>query len=155
MTGLGWSIYWNEYSADTFLYGSQILYHKRDDIEYINYLLPSGAIIKQWYSKTNYQMQRVEPALPMIDGEGEYQIIVNIDYPWTEECLIRLVFYDKYDMEAGSITLKEKEAYFRCPLKTYYYKLQLINGGVTHFHFHSIEIRELVNETDEALKAII
>ena len=84
MTGAKWTIYWNEYSADTYLYGSEIIYHKKDDVEYRNLLMPPGTIIKQWYSKTNFQMQKIEPALPIIDGESEYQITINID---TEESL--------------------------------------------------------------------
>lgn len=150
-----WTIYWNEYSAETFLYGSKVLYHKREDVEYSNPLLPIGAVIKQWYSKTNYQMQRIEPSLPMIDGESEYKIIMNITCADGEECLFRLVFYDRYDIEAGSIAIRDREARFQCPLKTYYYKLQLINGGVTHFHFHWIEIQELADETDETVERTI
>lgn len=155
MAGQKWTIYWNEYSSDAFLYGSRILYHKRDDVEYRNHLLPIGAIINQWYSKTNYQMQRIEPSLPMIDGESEYQMVVNITCPEGEECFVRLVFYDRYDEEAGSFAIRGREASFRCPLKTYYYKLQLINGGVTHFHFHWIEIRELTDGTEKTFEKTI
>ena len=107
-----------------------------------------GTIIKQWHSKTNYQMQRIEPALPMIDGEGEYQIIANILCPEGERCLLRLVFYDRYGVEAGSIVIRERTANFRCPLRTYSYRLQLINGGATHFCFRSIIIREIINGTE-------
>ncbi len=144
-----WTIYWNEYSADTYLYGSEITYHKKDDVEFKNLLMPPGTIIKQWYSKTNFQMQKIEPALPMIDGESDYQIIINIDCPQNENCLVRLVFYDRYEIEAGSITLRDRVTAFKCPLKTYSYRMQLINGGVTTFHFHSIIIQEVTNETNE------
>ena len=62
MTGEKWTIYWNEYSSDTYLYGSEITYHKKDDVEFKNELMPSGTVIKQWYSKTNYQRQKIEPS---------------------------------------------------------------------------------------------
>ena len=152
MTGAKWIIYWNEYSADTYLYGSKIIYHKKDDVEFENLLMPPGTIIKQWYSKTNFQMQKIEPALPIIDGESEYQITINIDIEENENCLVRLVFYDRFEMEAGSITLRDKVTAFKCPLKTYSYRLQLINGGVTKLHFHSIVIQEVVNETNERIE---
>lgn len=144
-----WKVRWNEYSADTYLYGSEIKYHSKDDVEFKNQLMPPGTVIKQWHSKTNYQIQRIEPTLPMIDGESEYRIIVNIDCPEGEECLIRLIFFDRYEIEAGSITIRDKVTDFKCPLKTYSYRMQLINGGTTRFHFHSIVIQEIVNETDE------
>ena len=153
MIGEKWTVFWNEYASDTYSYGSQILFHKKDDVEFRNMLMPPGTIIKQWYSKTNFQGQRIEPSLPIIDGEGEYQIILNIDTEENENCLGRLVFFDKYEVEAGSITLRDKVTNFRCPLKTYSYRLQLINGGVTKLHFHSIVIREIINETNQEIKA--
>ena len=81
MTGEKWTIYWNEYSSDTYLYGSEIWYHGKNDVEFQNSLMPPGTVIKQWYSRTNYQMQRMEPSLPMIDGEGGYRVTVDIDCP--------------------------------------------------------------------------
>lgn len=150
--GEKWTIYWNEYSSDTYLYGSEINYYKIDDVEFKNNLMPSGTVVKQWYSKTNYQRQRIEPALPIIDGENRYQITVNVDCPEDEAWLVRLVFYDKYDAEAGYVTVRDKVMEFQCPLKTYSYRLQLINGGMTHFHFHSIVIREIEDETGKELE---
>lgn len=147
MTGEKWSVFWSEYSSDTYLYGSKIVFHKKDDVEYENLLMPPGTIIKQWYSQTNFQRQKIEPTLPIIDGETEYQITISIDTPENESCLARLVFYDKYGVEAGTMTLRDKVTIFRCPLKTYSYRLQLINGGVTKLHFHSVVIQEIIDET--------
>lgn len=148
MFGEKWIVYWNEYAADTYLYGSTIRFEKKDDVVFENLLMPPGTVIKQWYSKTNFQLQKTEPTLPVIDGEGEYQIILNIDTEDTGFCLGRLVFYDRYGVEAGDLTLREKETIFRCPLKTYSYCLQLINGGITKFHFHSIVIQEVIHGTE-------
>ena len=98
MTGEKWTIYWNEFSSDTYLYGSKIWYHGKNHVEFQNRLMPPGTVIKQWYSRTNYQMQRMEPSLPMIDGEGGYRVTVDIDCQEGEAWLIRLIFYDKYDV---------------------------------------------------------
>ena len=152
MSGARWTIYWNEYSSDTYLYGSEISFHKKDDVEFRNLLMPPGTVIKEWYSKTNFQMQKIEPALPMIDGESAYRILINMDVPEHESCLVRLVFYDRYEIEAGSLTVRDPVTDFRCPLKTYSYRMQLINGGITQFHFHSIMIQEIDDETDEGPK---
>ncbi len=150
--GEKWTIYWNEYSSNTYLYGSEISYHAKDDVEFSNELMPPGTVIKQWYSRTYYQLQRIEPALPMIDGEGEYRLRVHIDCPEGERWLIQLVFFDKYDAEAGRIAIRDQVSYFRCPLRTYSYSMQLINGGMTCFRFHFIEIQEIEHETDEAFE---
>ena len=154
MTGEQWTIYWNEYSSDTYLYGSEITYHKIDDVEFCNKLMPAGTVVKQWYSKTNYQAQRIEPALPMIDGEGNYQIEINMECMENEAWQVRLVFYDKYDVEAGFVSIRDKVTDFQCPLRTYSYRMQLINGGMTWFRFHSIKIREIENETNKELEEV-
>lgn len=149
MLGEKWTVYWNEYASDTYLFGSQITFHQKDDVEFRNLLMPPGTIIKQWYSKTNFQMQKIEPTLPIIDGESEYQITLNIDTEENEYCLARLIFYERYGGEAGTLVLRDKVTNFRCPLKTYSYALQLINGGVTKLHFHSVVIQEVIDETRE------
>lgn len=142
-----YKVYWNEYSSDTYLYGSEINYIDKDNVEFNNMLMPPGTVIKEWYSMVNYQAKRIEPALPIIDGESSYMVNVDIDTPNSKGYIIRFVFFDKYEMEVGNFTLSEKSATFRCPLKTYSYKMQLINGGMHEFTFHSVEIQEL--EPDE------
>ena len=144
MAGAKWTIYWNEYSADTYLYGSEIQYHKKDDVQFRNLLMPPGTVIKQWYSRTNFQAQKIEPALPMIDGERSYRITVKIDTLPRENWLVRLVFYDRYEEEAGSLVLRDSVTQFRCPLKTYSYAMQLINGGMTKFRYHFIDRKSVV-----------
>ncbi len=151
MAGAKWTIYWNEYSADTYLYGSEIQYHKKDDVQFRNLLMPPGTVIKQWYSRTNFQAQKIEPALPMIDGERSYRITVKIDTFSRENWLVRLVFYDRYEEEAGSLVLRDSVTQFRCPLKTYSYAMQLINGGVTEFRYHFIIIQELEYGAEERI----
>lgn len=147
MLGEKWTVHWSEYASDTYLYGSEIVFHKKDYVEFTNPLMPPGTVIKQWYSMTNFQLQKIEPTLPIIDGESEYQITINIDIGERENLLVRLVFFDRYGVEAGTLTLRDKVTNFRCPLKTYSYRLQLINAGVSKIHFHSIVIQEVLDET--------
>ena len=155
MTGEKWTIYWNEYSSNTYLYGSEISYHAKDDVEYVNLLMPPGTVIKQWYSKTNYQMQRIEPALPMIDGESRYRMTVHIDCPEGEMWLIELVFCDKYDAVAERVDIRDEVSYFQCPLRTYSYRMELVNGGMSRFHFHYVEIQEVEDEQEEEAEEVI
>lgn len=117
-----WKIYWNEYLFGGYLYGSKITFHSREDVEVENELMPPGTVIKEWYSKVNYHIQ------------------VNMsDF---ESYLIRMVFYDRYENEAGTLIVREPEMDFKCPLKTYSYRVQLINAGGTKMHFHSFVITE-------------
>ena len=66
MAKQSWKIYWNEYAKETYLYGTELLFHTKDDVEFRNELMPPGTVIKRWFSKVNYQAARIEPMLPMI-----------------------------------------------------------------------------------------
>ena len=145
MAGEVWKIYWNEYASDTYIYGSEIFFHAKDDIEFRNELIQPGAVTKRWYSKTNYQSMRIEPALPMIDGEGKYHISLDASSELEDGLLLKVIFYDRYGSEAGSQIVRDGEADFQCPLKTFSYEVQLINAGALRFHFHSIMITEITD----------
>ncbi len=146
MTGEVWKIYWNEYTKDTYLYGSEIFFHAKNDVEFRNELMPPGTVIKRWFSRVNYQAMRIEPSLPMIDGEGQYHISLDASVEPTDGLLMKLIFYDRYDLEAGNQIIRDGGADFRCPLKTFSYEVQLLNAGATQFHFHSIIITEIADE---------
>ena len=144
-----WVIYWRDHTERTYLYGAEILFHSKVHIEYRNNLMPPGTVIKSWQSKYNYQMDKLEPSLPMIDGESDYVIKTDIDCNKESGWLLRLVFFDKFGAEADSLIIRDAEAPFRCPLKTYYYRLDLLGAGATEIHFHSITISEVSYEEDE------
>lgn len=154
MTGESWKIYWNEYAKETYLYGSEILFHAKDDIEFKNELMSPGTVIKKWFSRMNYQMMRMEPTLPMIDGEGRYHISLDVTVEPADGLLLNLIFYDRYDSKAGSLVVRDGEAEFQCPLKTFSYEVQLINAGATRFHFHSIMITEIIDGEQETISDI-
>ena len=145
MVGESWKIYWNEYARDSYLYGSEIFFHAKDDIEFKNELIQPGAVIKSWFSKVNYQIARSEPTLPMIDGECIYHIKLDASVEPADGLLMKLIFYDRYDSEAGSQIVRDMEDVFQCPLKTFSYEVQLINAGATQFHFHTIMITEITD----------
>lgn len=152
MAGRTWKIYWNEYAKDTYLHGTRLLFHAKDDVEFSNGLMPPGTVVKRWYSKTNYQSMQVEPSLPMIDGEGSYHIRLDVEPPGG--LLLKLVFYDRYDQEAGLKIVRDAEADFQCPLKTFSYEVQLVNAGAARFHFHSIRITERTDGEQKAFSHI-
>ena len=152
-----WKIYWNDYMMDAYNYGSEITFHSRDNVEVYNRLVPPGTVIKSWHSKTNFQSNRIEPSLPIIDGESSYRIEIDITEegnPTVPGYMLRIVYYDRYDAEAGSNIIRQSGARFKCPLKTYSYDIQLICAGCTRFNFHSITIAELEEDDEEKQKAI-
>ena len=136
-----WTVYWDEYASGAYLYGSEVHFHSRDDVEFRNALMPAGTVMKAWYSMVNYQERRIEPTLPIIDGEGSYHISSRIDCDVPQGVFLRLVFFGKNGEEAGNLVV-DHDMDFTCPLKTYSYEAQLICAGGHSLHFHSFTITE-------------
>lgn len=146
--GEKWKIYWENYMLDAYTYGTEVEFKAKDCVEVNNNLVPSGTIMKTWYSRTNFQSNRCEPTLPIIDGEGKYLLRYNIDMDYPEGVLLRLVYYDKYDEEVGNQIIRKNNHIFRCPMATYSYRLQLINMGSRRIVFHSMSIQEVLSESE-------
>ena len=144
-----WYIYWDNYAKDVFTNGSEIVFHDKTDVEYKNSLLSSGTVIKKWHSMTNYQLDKCEPTLPMIDGEGKYRIRLYVSEDGYNKLLLKIRYYDRYHNEIGSEIIRDGEMIFKCPIRTFSYDVELISSGVEHFHFNFIEIMEIDDEQPE------
>jgi accessory Sec system protein Asp3 len=138
-----WKIYWKDEMKDAFGHGATIKFLQKDDVYYENELISPGTVIKQWTSMTNFQLDRAEPALPIIDGERRIRIKLDVDMDIEEGLLLRIIFFQKNGTVVGSEVLRGSELEFKCPITTYYYQVQLICGGSYRFHFHSFSIEEL------------
>ena len=138
-----WDIHWNNEMKDAFLYGSSVRFIRKDDVYYENELMSPGTVIKQWSSMTNYQLDRVEPSLPIIDGERRIRVTLDVDMDIEGGLLLKFIFFQKNGIVVGSEILRGSEIEIKCPIRTYYYQVQLICGGSHKFHFHSFSIEEL------------
>ena len=143
-----WNVRWREYTSDTYIFGSVIKFLDDGTVVYKNRLIPPGTVIHKWYSKTNFQLKKIEPTLPLIDGERAYSITLNVDieYDNSDALMLRIIFFDRYDKEAESIIVRGRKAYFKPSIKTYSYCIELINGGEADFKFHSFDIEEVSKE---------
>lgn len=143
-----WFVYWGEYTSTSYTYGSKIKFISRQEVSFENALMPPGTVINTWYSRTNFQRDRLEPSLPIIDGEGAYHISVNMDFEEgsDDDIMLQIIYFDRYDEKASSAILRGKENYFKPPIQTHSYKIELINGGIHKFVFHSIILKEVSKE---------
>ncbi len=147
-----WEIKWKEQLAESYAYGSEITFLEDGSIRYKNPLMPPGTVVHKWFSKTVYQGHRIEPTLPLIDGESPYMLVTGIDNnsPDSGDLMLRIVFYDRYDEVADSMIIREKKAIFRPSIRTYSYTIELINGGNADFTFRSLVLREISKEEFDA-----
>lgn len=144
-----WIIYWHNYMQEAYLYGSKVLFHAFDDVEFQNDLIPPSSIIKSWFSKTKYQKDRYEPKLPLIKENGLYRIEVNVEEIEPTEMsglILGIIFYNCFDEEIDKIYINNYESIFMVPKRTYSYEVQLISAGCVHFHFHNITISLIEKE---------
>ncbi len=140
-----WRIGWNEYTKDTYLYGSEISFLAKDHVVFKNELMPPGTVIKRWFSSTKYQSMRIEPTLPIIDGEARYHIFLEASAKPKNGLLLRILFFNRREEEVGSQLIRDGEGDFQCPEDTFHYEIQLINGGVREVHFSAMIIAELTD----------
>ncbi len=146
MTKTGWKVLWGE--GDTYLYGAQIRIRNKEDILYSSPLMPPGTAIKTWYAKTNFQAQRTEPALPLLDEERHYHLETHIEVKGRGMAMVRLVFLDIFGDVLEELSVRGAQQDFTCPAGTMDYRMELINAGITALRFHSIEIWERQDDTE-------
>lgn len=64
--------------------------------------------------------------------------------------MLRIIFFDRYDAQAQSIIVRDKKAFFKPSIRTYSYRIELINGGNADFTFKSLVIKEVSEEEFDA-----
>lgn len=147
-----WIIRWKEYMSYSYGYGTSVEFTEDNKVRYKNELMPPGTILHTWYSKTNFQSQRIEPMLPLIDGESAYKLTANLEYVDTRDTglILRVVFLDRYDSEFERIIIRGGSGMFKPPITTYSFRIELINGGCTEFIFDSLILQEVSQEDFDA-----
>lgn len=143
-------IYWGDMGHRAYIYGSIIERNLDGSIHLKNNLLDPGLKIKEWVSKTNYQVDRVSPELPLLKRGVTYQITADFSAkPSDDNIYIQIVFYDRYDEVLSEFTIKNKNGIFTYPTEAYTYKIKLINVGSTEIYFRYFTIEEVVNKDTE------
>lgn len=145
-----WIIRWTGYVKNSYLYGSEIHFEADGSVSFENGLIPPGTAIHTWYSETNYQTDRIEPELPLIDGERSYRITSEMESDVPEGLLLEILFFDKNGKNAGHRILRGSVLTVRPPISTYSYEIRLISGGAHRFTFHRFLMEELPEEEDRA-----
>ena len=67
-----------------------------------------------------------------------------------EDIMLRIIFFDRYDEKAESVILRGRDNYFKPSIQTHSYRIELINGGIHRFVFHSIILKEVSQEEFDA-----
>ena len=136
------SIHWGEVGG-TFMYGSTVSYYPDRSVRLYNPLLPSGEILKTWFSSVNYQAARTQPSLPLLKRKQDYQLRMNFECHPTNGVYTKITFFDRYGDVIEEKIEKAKVFDFTYPDDTYTYQVSLLSAGFESLDFYSFSIKEL------------
>ena len=129
------NITWGEVSG-TFMYGSKVTYHEDKHISLYNPLVPSGEILKTWFSSVNYQSFRTQPSLPLLKRKQDYQLCMDFECQPTNGVYIKIIFFDRYGDVVEEKIEKMKVFDFTYPDDTYTNPLYLLCAGLEFKDFY-------------------
>lgn len=135
-------INWGELGM-TFMYGTMIKYHSNYHLSLSNSLVPSGEILKTWFSSMNYQASRTQPSLPLLKRKCNYQLCMNFDCNPRNSIYIKISFLDRYGDVIEEKIEKKKVFDFTYPDDTYTYQVSLLSAGFESLDFYSFSIKEM------------
>lgn len=135
-----YAVYWDNQGKDTYLYGSDIRFMPDRSVLFENLMMPAGMSIREWSSRTNFQADRVEPALPMLEPEREYFVRAYFDAEPSDGVTLKFDFYDQQREKKGTHIMTGKTDSFTCPADTYYYTAALVQEGAERIRFYRFEI---------------
>lgn len=139
-----YKIKWRNNQQSTYLYGSVIQFHHQR-VNFSNALMPPGTMIYEWKSRTNYQVDRMEPSLPLlVQGKG-YLLELILTEVRGNQPYVQILFYNRLNHLVDSLTMKESSLTFIYPREAYYYYIQLINASGEGFVFDHLLLSQLAN----------
>ncbi len=134
-------INWDEVGG-TYMYGSTVSYYPDKSVRLYNPLLPSGEILKTWFSSVNYQASRTQPSLPLLKRKQDYQLCMNYECHPTNGVYTKIAFFDRYGDVIEEKIEKMKVFDFTYPDDTYTYQVSLLSAGFESLDFYYFSIKE-------------
>ena len=135
-------INWGEVGG-TYRYGSTVSFSHDKSVRLYNSLLPSGEILKTWFSSVNYQAFRTQPNLPLLKRKQDYQLCMDFECHPTNGVYTKISFFDRYGDVIEEKIEKVKVCDFTYPDDTYTYQVSLLSAGFESLDFYSFSIKEL------------
>ncbi|ETD96469.1 accessory Sec system protein Asp3 [Streptococcus hohhotensis] len=129
-------------AGEAYMYGSTVSYYPDKSVRLYNPLLPSGEILKTWFSSVNYQAFRTQPSLPLLKRKRDYQLCMNFECHPTNGVYTKIVFFDRYGDVIEEKIEKMKVFDFTYPDDTYTYQVSLLSAGFESLDFYSFTIKE-------------
>ena len=139
---------WDKHAGGAYLFGSEVSFDPDGSVRFEGPLIPSGTVIREWYSHVNYQAKKFEPQLPILKEGARYEAKLFLAEEPADTILLRFNFYDRQGELISYYMTHRKCSEFVCPEGTYRYTGQLVQAGSDRFRMHHLELRELPGEPE-------
>lgn len=132
-------IYWDS-GAHAYYYGSRIQSSAKRRIKFTNQLMEAGDEIISWTSSTNYQAEKLTPALPILQANHQYQLLVGVKTEPSQTVMTRLEFFNVQGDRIKKIEFLGTSRKFVYPVGSFSYRISLINTGAVSLEFSRLQI---------------
>lgn len=139
------SVGWGFHASRASLYGSALTLSPSGAVHLVNHLMPSGTLIQEWYSFTDYQAVRSTPDLPLLHHGKRYRIVPRIVSVPEDAYVLEVRFHDRFDEPAGTEVLHAPDREFVYPHGCHHYTVRLVNGGCDEIRFESLSLLEVAD----------
>lgn len=139
------SVDWGFHASRASLYGSTLTLSPSGSVRLVNHLMPSGTLIQEWYSFTDYQAVRSTPDLPLLHHGKRYRIVPQIVSVPEDTYVLEVRFYDRFDESVGTEVLYPPDREFEYPHGCHHYTVRLVNGGCDEIRFESLSLLEVTD----------
>jgi accessory secretory protein Asp3 len=140
------TFYWGNNNVQTFLYGTDLTRESLKQVHFVNDMMPAGTAIHEWYSYTNYQVNRDMPVLPFLYDGKKYRIEPDIQTKPEDRFLLELLVYDRSEQLMERIVLYPPSYSFVYPQDSFYYTIRLTNAGCDELTFNNFKLMEASDE---------
>lgn len=145
-------IYWGDLVLADYLWGSTIQATAQGGVQFQNSLMPSGQVLKTWYSQTNFGKNRQIPSLPLLKREQGYELAIEIEANPAHTVMVEIIFKDRFGEIVGRRVTAEGCLSFTYPDQAYAYEVRLLSAGLQEFTFHYFTIQPISSEGAEVLE---
>lgn len=138
-------IKWGDSVKNAYNHGSRVTFVKNGVIFDNPMMSPSFPIIS-WSSRSNFQGDRSQPALPLLNRGKTYRLVLEAEVTPAGSAYIKVTYFDRLGEELSFDVLKDDHWLFTYPFGAAFYKVELINAGCEHLFFDRLLLLESSQE---------
>lgn len=130
---------------ETFVYGASISFDPETrEVIFDNPWIPASRNLVKFTSRSNHQMNRGVPQLPVLEHGVDYVLTADIaSYP-ANRYYIEVTFFDRTDKILKKLTFRDEDYYlFTVPDHCFTYTIAVLTAGATQYIYRAMDLYRL------------